>query len=130
VRVQRWRRRSSAAVGADEEPFDVLLALFANILQMRDWIAASKPELASDAAALFHDSDNLGLARDVANGSKHMIVSRPSVDGAATVAHEYAGAGQIRHVIPRSGGRNVEGLALADVCISEIEGFMRRNGLL
>lgn len=67
---------------------------------------------------------------DTLRGSKHMLVSRPSLDGAATVAREYAGAGRVRHVVPRPGGGNVECLPLADAFIGEIDGFMKQSDLL
>jgi hypothetical protein len=35
-----------------------------------------------------------------------------------------------RYVVPRPGGRNVEVIALADRCITEIRGFMKMNELL
>jgi len=111
-RVLRWRKRTGAAIAVDDCPLDFLLVLFTNVLHMHDWLATSKPELKNDVSALFSNSPNLGVARDLANGSKHMVLSSYSIDGAATVAREYAGAGGSRYVVPRPGGANMDAKGL------------------
>lgn len=124
-RVLRWRQRTVAALARDTEPIDFLLVLFTNIFQMRDWMAASMPTWHADVANLFTSAE-LALARDLANGSKHMVVTSPSIDASAGVAREYAGQGEIKHVVPRPGGQNTEALPLADACIAQIADFLRR----
>jgi hypothetical protein len=54
---------------------------------------------------LFTDSANLTLARDLANGSKHMTTTGYDDDGSASVARAYAGNGRIPYVVPRPVGR-------------------------
>jgi hypothetical protein len=131
-RTLRWQRRSVEVVarGDTQEVFDFLFVLFTSVLQMRDWIARSRPELEDDIEALFRDSSYLPLVRDIANGSKHMVLTRASVDGAATIAREYAGNNQSRFVIPRPGGGNREALPFAHAAIAEIEGFMQAHELI
>lgn len=90
--------------GTPQEAFDFLFALFASVLQMRDWITASRPELTDDILALYRESPDLAIIRDVANGAKHMTLNDYSVDGAATVAREYVGDGEARCVVPSPGG--------------------------
>lgn len=128
-RTLRWRQRV-AATGDGPDTFDFLFALFMSIFHMRDWIAASRRDLEKNVATLFSSSANLSLARDVANSVKHMETTQYRVDGAATVAREYAGSGQHRYVLPRPGGGNLECLALADKCIAEIQDFLQTNDLL
>ena len=128
-RLLRWRDRAEVAVKEDEHPFDVLLALFANILQMRDWLKASRNDLGSEVDQLFQNSSDLALARDVANGAKHMVLNQYSVDGAASVLREYDPR-EVRHVVPRSGRRNLEALPLADRCIAQIGSFMQSHALI
>ena len=82
---------------------------------MRDWLKASRPDLESEVDLLFHNSNDLALARDVANGAKHMVLTRYSIDGAASVLREYDPRG-IRHVVPRPGGRNLDALPLHRTC--------------
>jgi hypothetical protein len=131
-RTLRWRERTARSIagGGGLETFDFLFALFVSIFQMRDWISASRRDLERDVVTLFRDSADLALIRDLANGSKHMETRWYTVDGAATVAREYAGGGKHRYVVPRPGGRNIEGLALADACIEELRGFMVAKDLL
>lgn len=128
-RLLRWRERVNGSMTTTHDSIDFLLVLFANIFQMRDWIQTSRPDLRADIAALFRDSENLGLARDLTNGAKHMTLTSYSVEGAASVAREYAGAGPVRHVVPRAGGRNIDALPLADACIAEIRAFMEKRRL-
>jgi hypothetical protein len=97
---------------------------------MRDWLCASRPQLKSEVLALYRDSPALALIRDVANGSKHMKLTRYAVDEAATVAREYAGAGQSRLVVPRPGGKNLEVTELAAGAVAEITSFMHAQRLL
>jgi hypothetical protein len=128
-RLLRWRDRADIAVESEEHPLDFLLALFTNILQMRDWLTASRTDLNYQVASLFHNSADLALARDIANGSKHMVLTRHSVDGAASVAREYDPRG-IRYVVPRPGAGNLDSLPLADRCIAQIRDFMASHYLL
>ncbi len=130
-RVLRWRSRCAQAVADDAgfDAFDFLFALFGGILQMRDWLTASRRDLQEEVADLFRGSENLALVRDLANGSKHMAITSYTVDGAATIAREYWGQGRSRYVVPRPGGRNVEALVLADSCIRELRDFMAERGL-
>jgi hypothetical protein len=131
-RTLRWRSRAAESIskGDDQEAFDFLFALFASIFHMRDWIVASRGDLRRDLGVLFRTSDDLAIVRDLANGSKHMETTRYSIDGAATVAREYAGGGEYRFVVPRPGGRNLDCLGLADRCIHELQEFMNTQGLL
>jgi hypothetical protein len=131
-RTLRWRERTAEALAeiGGWESFDYLFALFASLFHMRDWLTASRPDLKAEIEELFHASSNLALVRDLANGAKHMTLHSYSVDGAATVAREYAGQGRTRYVVPRAGGRNVEALQLADACIAELRSFMNDRGLI
>ena len=139
-RLHRWRRRtapamtpiSSDAVTDADEAFDYLLVLYASIFQMRDWIAASRPDLKTDVEDLFKDSANLTLTRDLANGSKHMTTTGYSDDGSASVARAYVGAGEIRYAVPRpvGSGGNLEALPFADRCIEELRAYLEQRKLL
>ena len=68
--------------------------------------------------ALFRDTANLCLVRDLTNGSKYMEVASYSIDGAATVAREYVGGDENRYVVPIREARNLEGVLLAAGCIA------------
>lgn len=129
-RTVRWRDRAAEAIrrGSDHEPYDYLFALFANILQTRDWLRGSHPELSADINSLYRTSPNLGLIRDVANGSKHLDLTHYSIDGAATIAREYSDSGD-RFVVPMSGTQNRDALALADAAMGELRAFMGANDL-
>lgn len=131
-RLLRWRNRSEIAIKDDEFPLDVLLVLFMHILHMRDWLSASQPGLKQKIHSLFQNSEDLSLARDIANGAKHMVVNNYSIDGSASVAREYNpyGPQKISYVIPCSGGPHLDALALADRCIGQIRAFMEAHSCM
>lgn len=128
-RTLRWRERLSDVTTTDDA-FDFAFALLGALFQLRDWIAASRPDLKGDVVALYRDSADLALARDVANGAKHMTLTHYSVDGSTTIAYEYAGSGRSHLVVLRPGGRNLECLQLADRGIAQVRTFMQMHGLL
>ena len=132
-RTLRWHDRAQTAISDDADVatcFDYLIALFVNILDMRDWMINSRVVPKADVLDLFRSSSRPGLARDVANAAKHMALSTYSVESAAAVAREYDGPGRTRLVVPRAGAPNVEALPLAYECVSEIQDFMSARGLL
>jgi hypothetical protein len=67
-RTLRWRERVAESIthGGGSETFDFLLALFASLFHMRDWIIAIRTDLRSDVSALFMSCNDLALARDIA----------------------------------------------------------------
>lgn len=93
ARVRRWEARvrkldADPSVSADDL-FDYTIALVQNAFAMRDWLKTSLPDRTSEIDLLF-DSPRLGLVRDLANGSKHLTISKPSVDAQHAVLRVHA----------------------------------------
>ncbi len=45
---------------------------------MRDWLKASRPDLESGVNVPFRSSNDLAIARDIAKGGKHMVLTHLS----------------------------------------------------
>ena len=90
-RVLRWHERliASAANGTPDLE-DFAFAFFQNCYHLREWIAQTSTVPAADLDALFASSKELRLCRDICNGTKHLNISRPSIDGQFSIAREYA----------------------------------------
>jgi hypothetical protein len=131
ARVGRWWERARSVQGHAEPHtgFDFEYALFGSIFDMRDWIAASRPDLKAAVHTLFGDPD-LALVRDVTNGAKHLTLTRYGAVGEATLLREYLGDGNARLVVPIPGGGNVDALELARRATDKIRAFMEAHDLL
>jgi hypothetical protein len=70
---------------------DHALALLQNCFCMRDWLSRSLPSKETEIQDLF-SSRSLMLCRDLANGSKHLEINRPSVDARHSVHVSYVPA--------------------------------------
>jgi len=79
-RILRWLQRLRAVMSddqsSDSERMDFLQTVLLQCFILRDWLGQPLPPV---AVAAFQEHD-LQLCRDVANGQKHLRLSRPSVD--------------------------------------------------
>jgi len=95
LRVGRWYGRLlSLYHRADQERLtsddfvDHFIATYQNLFACRDWLIQTYPTLQSDIKLLFA-SPELKLCRDIANGTKHLLVSQPSIDADFAIAQEF-----------------------------------------
>jgi len=144
-RVGRWRERVRTSRddfrndGLGTEGYrDEVFALFQAVWHLKDWIPndPNVPLTKSDVEEWLRDNAiALRIAHDVANGSKHMLLTGGGWAGGAkqtrndvTVA---IGRG-VRHVFYiRDSKRDLEyeAVELADMCVREWTGFLEASGL-
>lgn len=130
-RVWRWHERlansCANAASSPEERIDFLLAFCQNCYALRDRVekdgAASKDELDT----LMQNSLSLRVCRDIANGSKHLKVDRPSVDPNFSIGREYCGAEMPERWFVIVGDDLVDSLALANQCVDSWRIFLRNK---
>jgi hypothetical protein len=108
---------------------DVCLAFFTNLYSVRDWLTKSDASLTQPIADLFHQNQCLQLSRDIANGSKHLTLSRASVDGHYLTAREYVpplvGGGEPSYaLVILADGEKFDALALAKECVGAWQTFL------
>lgn len=94
-RMLRWRERISTidAERSSAEQLDFLIAFFVACFHLRDWLKDSGLD-AGRLNALFRESVELRICRDIANGFKHSRLDRePFHDQAFSVVREHVPAG-------------------------------------
>ena len=89
-RVHRWQRRvtHSANIGSGDLE-DFVFALFQNCYHLREWIEKTAKVPSSELDGLFARTPELRVCRDICNGTKHLTLSRASVDADFSIGREY-----------------------------------------
>ena len=94
-RVIRWHRRvldlrkSGESVGLDVNDLDLVIAFFQNCYHLRDWLCACRPDLTATVDAFYRGSFEMAACRDICNGFKHKLLTKPSLDAGFNLYREY-----------------------------------------
>jgi hypothetical protein len=137
-RMKRWRARLNESGHAEERRRDDIYAFFVCCYHLKDWIkkdASLDEDVHQGVESFVNSNRTLGLAADVANGFKHLERDqKPRVDPSAHVS--VVGGFHVGMPEPALSGIVVAGdqtwedaSVLADRCIEEWEGFLRRHRL-
>lgn len=132
ARMLRWHERVGLAAreARYEDEMDFVLVLFQQALHLRDWIHDALPEARTDLEILFRDNVELGICRDIANGYKHMSLSRASVDQAFSIVFEYNPLSPAKgDMVVLAGGHKFELLDLAGRCVALWRNFVESKQL-
>lgn len=94
ARTKRWhqrlvelRRRSGRQVSLEE--LDFVYAFFQNVCYLREWLQKSGEVAQKEIDDFISQNRLLGVCRDIANGTKHFTVTRPSIDADFSILREY-----------------------------------------
>jgi hypothetical protein len=146
-RVKRWHARLTESAPVDERRRDDFYAFFTCCFHLKDWLKADAgvdPEIKPNVEALFHKDTGqrwLQVCADLANGSKHLAITRnvrvdPSTRLEKVAAAFDAGAfdpsafqTEDALVVYADGGA-WEALELADQCVKLWGTFLRSRDLL
>ena len=138
-RVLRWQRRLHTIVSEHYDDADAVvdhaLALLQNCFCMRDWLSRSLPSKETEIQNLF-SSRALSLCRDLANGSKHLAIDRPSVDARHSVHASYVpppldgSSSSSYELVLAAGGDMIPFLDLCATCVQELQRFLVAENLL
>jgi hypothetical protein len=85
-RMLRWRERLR-----DDRSLDFLLAFFLNCYALRDWLVKAGAFGETELDSIIRGSLAMRLCRDLCNRSKHLILSKPSIDSDFFICREYRG---------------------------------------
>jgi hypothetical protein len=93
-RTRRWHARVRAlqaqkGIYVEVEDLDILYAFFQNCHHLREWLHLSRDIPHKDIDDFVAQHKQLGVARDIANGTKHFHISRPSIDALFSIGREY-----------------------------------------
>lgn len=144
-RVRRWYERfRETARGREhdresEAYQDEVYAFFQNCHHLKDWLKnddASRADVA-DVEEFVSRSPDLLLCADLANGSKHLRLTRPRVDANTKVGRrDYAltlGSGVPKIAAKyevQAAGKTHDAFELATRCMKEWEEYLVESGLL
>jgi hypothetical protein len=88
-RVKRWlgkvenifkeKQLSLGKLLNDKENIDFIYAFFQNCYHLRDWIVTSKIINETIVDNFIQSNIDMQICRDICNGSKHLIITKPSV---------------------------------------------------
>jgi len=142
-RVKRWRARLGERTGVEDRRVDDFYAFFSTCFHLKDWLKQdnSLPEsVRADVETHVNATFWLKLCADLANGSKHLELSRPRVDPKARVGTQgpafqpgafQANAFQTKPIVTvNADGKAWAALTVANNCMAAWEGFLEDKGLL
>ena len=127
-RVHRWYGRliHSAAIGsADLEDF--AFTFFQNCYYLREWIEKTSNIASSDLDLLFSQSHELQVCRDLCNGTRHLTISKPSVDANFSIVREYDPSNAHQYRLSVIADDKSDLLELAHTCLQEWESFLSKH---
>lgn len=111
---------------------DYLYAFFQNCWHLCEWVQKSKIVAGPKIKHLFDSHEELRLCRDICNGTKHMTITRPSVDSQFTTFREYdwlqpsmaEGPNSNQKLMVRAAGQKHDMFVLADQCMKIWDDFL------
>src|SRR6266508_3133572 len=134
TRLERWHRRLEAVASdpaaSTEDRLDFFLTFCQNCYALRDWLEKDAAVSKNDLDQLMVGTYALRVCRDIANGSKHLTVTRPSVDANFSIGREYQGRGQPERWFVIAGTDLLDALALARDCRDAWNVFLGQHNLL
>ena len=71
------------------EYFDTMYACFQNIFFLKDWLKQDTSLTAKDLNAFINANKEIGICRDICNGTKHYELSDASVDNEFGIIRQY-----------------------------------------
>jgi len=142
VRVQRRldcvRAIYSGRAGGSEAAIDDVQAFFESVHHLKDWLGndAMSGITKADGDALINSSATLQVCADLANGTKHLVLtSTRTGDLGTSIARNdvtvFAGTGTAAHKFyVASGSTELDVLDLAERAVSEWAAFLHSRGLM
>jgi hypothetical protein len=119
------------------EALDDVQSLFEAVHHLKDWIRndPSSGVTKIDVHQLINTSPDLQLCADLANGSKHLVLTSPRTgDPSTTIARNdvavHVGSGAAHRFYVASVGAEHDALDLAERAVSEWEKFLTGQGLV
>jgi hypothetical protein len=143
-RTCRWQARvqeiraECGRVGVRQDFEDYLYSFFQNCFHLREWLSKSGAVSDSELKRLFASHTELQLCRDICNGTKHMTISKPSIDADFYTFREYDWFHipspadtpyAAENFMIRAAGRKQDMFELADRCMEIWHEFLGAHGL-
>jgi len=126
ARVQRWHwRLVEADVSGSADLEDFAFAFFENCYHLREWIENTSATSTADLDSLFARSRVLRLCRDLCNGTKHLTITRASVDAGFSIGREYDPSRPSEYRLFIIADDKYDLMELAHECLRQWEEFLK-----
>ena len=142
-RMKRWQTHLAGERQIDDRLIDDLYAFFECCYHLKDWLRgdpAVDPRIGRDAETYIGARRTLMIAADLANGSKHLVRTRPAridpnarvarVEGAFQRGAFQENTFQVERVVVVVDGERHNALDVVNESVADWETFLRTNGLL
>ena len=137
-RLNEVRAVYAGRAGGTEAALDTTLSFFEAVHHLKDWLGndISSGITKGDGDALIGGSLMLQLCADLANGSKHLILTKTRTGDKSTAitrndVNVFLGTGTAAHrFYVRSGGTEYDVLQIAESAVDEWEKFLTSKSLL
>jgi hypothetical protein len=123
----------------DKDNIDIIYTFFQNCYHLRDWIVASKSINEAIVDSFIQSNTDMKICRDICNGSKHLIISRPSVaNNIHKTLHSSVISSSVNNQQPEIElyyfinfrGTAISSLDLARNCVLCWEIFLKKNSII
>lgn len=139
-RTSRWYARlqafqqSAPDTELSAETEDFIYAFFQNCFHLKEWLVKSGVATQQELDAFISSHREWQICRDICNGTKHMTITRPSVDANFSTYREYdyllpAGTNRTTFRI-LIGGTKHDIFELAGSCMKLWNNFLKKKNLL
>lgn len=144
LRVKRWLKRFKQAhkekaykQNDPEYGKDILYAFFQNCFHLKDWIINSSNLPRDDINRFINSDTDMKICRDLCNASKHLTISRSSIDPNISVSKNKGkfsinkkSEKIIHYWIKVKRYPLIDALRLAEACVVKWEAFLKRHSLI
>jgi hypothetical protein len=133
ARARRWLDRLLAVANDWEahdldEQIDFALVFFQNVYHVRDYLLREGVVAQKSLDDLMGQAEVLRIARDLANGSKHRLVTSPSVDSSPWI-HRSLNFGGTPRLTLKAGSELFDLVTVACACLDAWHAFLQSEGL-
>ena len=90
--IERFKSLASEEAKSSDKShayYDTMYACFQNIFFLKDWLIHETELNSADLTAFISSNKEIGICRDICNGTKHYNITNPSVDSEFGVIRQY-----------------------------------------
>jgi hypothetical protein len=137
-RLKDVRAVYAGRAGSTDKALDATLCFFEAVHHLKDWLGndTSSGLTKGDGDALINGSPMLQLCADLANGSKHLVLTSTRTGDKSTAitrndVNIFVGTGTAAHrFYVQSAGTEYDALQIAEAVVNEWTKFLTSKGLL
>jgi hypothetical protein len=138
-RINRWidkftylEKSEEIAQDKSQEYFDTMYVCFQNMYILRDWLINTTSLTKEDLNKFIKDNKEIGICRDICNGTKHFNINNPSIDAEFGIIKGFNPLSSLNglpthYIIICAGGDQIKPLDLIKKSLELWETFISEN---